>query len=188
MSLKIKNWALRRNAGRRSYLTLKTLRNTVTGILAVIVLGLVILNFSPDYHMAVVKSESMQPCINMGDLIITGRPGSWFCPDIRPGTIISYKVKDVTVTHRVVSVDINGTLVTRGDAVKVPDAPAVQPSQVAGIYLFRLPKVGYLTNFLHTKTGWYLCLVLPASLIAGWIIKEIIRESFSPAGHKTEEK
>ncbi|GAG48795.1 unnamed protein product, partial [marine sediment metagenome] len=44
----------------------------VTAVLVLIVAGLAFIYFSPGYDLRLVKSESMKPAVNMGDLIITG--------------------------------------------------------------------------------------------------------------------
>lgn len=148
----------------------------VTCILATIVVGLVFVYLSPEYDMYIVKSESMEPAIDMGDMIITGPVGGPFSHEIKPGVIVSYQAGKSLVTHRVLSFD-NDTLVTKGDAVEDPDPQPVPTSQVMGLYLFKIPKLGYLSYFIHTKLGWFLLIILPATTLVAFIVKEIIKEA-----------
>ncbi|MBI2852501.1 MAG: signal peptidase I [Chloroflexi bacterium] len=160
----------------------------MTWILIFIVAGMVFVYLSPDYDMSVVKSESMKPSIEMGDLIITGRPGGFPGYDIRPGTIVSYRIGESIVTHRVLSADPeNGIFVTKGDAVEDPDPQPIHISQIVGVYLFGISKLGYLSYFLHTRVGWFLLVILPAAVLVGFIIRAIIKESLSTPKSRSEE-
>jgi signal peptidase I len=150
----------------------------VSIILALVVAGLAFIYFTPGYDMYIVRSESMKPTIEMGDLIITSPVGGFPSHKIEPGTIISYKKGKETVTHRILSMN-NDAIVTKGDAVEHKDAGALTTSQITGIYLFRIPKLGYLANFLHAKLGWFLTIIVPTIVLEFFIIKEIIKEALS---------
>ena len=155
---------------------MKILGRSVLVVLALIVAGLAFLYFSPDYNLYLVRSESMEPTINMGDLIISGPLNG----EVEPGTVVTYEYSNELITHRVQSVD--GTLlVTRGDAVEDPDPWSVTVSDVRGVYLFKIPYVGYVTSFIQTKLGWFLVIIIPAALLVGWLAKDIVKEAFSTA-------
>ncbi len=149
-------------------------------IVALFVAGLAFVYFSPDYDMYIVRSESMTPAIEMGDMIVTGPVNGLLSYTIKPGVIVSYQNGTSLVTHRVSSID-HDTLVTKGDAVEDNDPQPVKTSQVVGVYLFKIPKLGYLSSFLHTKLGWFLLVILPATVLVALIIKEIIKEVLSIA-------
>jgi signal peptidase I len=184
--LEIKKVKPDRNRKQHGYRWMYMTRWCVTGILFATVIGLVFCYTSPNFRMAVVRSESMTPCIEMGDIIITARAGGTLGTDIKPGKVVSYKLGKSVVTHRVISVNQeDGTFETKGDAVKIPDPQLVTPSQVEGIYLFRLPKLGYLTFFMHTKMGWYLTVILPTAILVGFIVREIVKESLKVEKHQT---
>jgi signal peptidase len=142
-----------------------------TAVLAAVVLFILFVHFSPDYDMYLVRSESMVPAINMGDLIITGPVNG----TVRPGTVVTYARGEMLVTHRVISVK-GDTLVTKGDAVEDPDPGPVTMSQVKGVYLFKIPSLGYLANFIHTKFGWFIIVIVPTVLLLGLIFWEIVKE------------
>jgi signal peptidase len=156
---------------------------TISILISLVLASLVFIYFSPDYHLYVVRSESMEPTINMGDMIVSGPLGGPFSHGIKPGAIVSYLTGKNLVTHRVLSFD-GQMLVTKGDAVEDPDPQPVGTSQVMGLYLFKIPKLGYLSAFIHTRTGWFLLIILPAAVLEAFIIKEIIKEAL--AGPKVE--
>jgi signal peptidase I len=157
---------------------MKTFFWTVSAVIGLILAGIIFTNFSPDYGLYVVRSESMKPTLNMGDMIITGPLGGPFSREVKTGVIVTYQLGKTTVSHRVLSSDGN-TLMTKGDAVKNPDPQLVSTSQVKGVYLFKIPKLGYLSAFIHTKLGWLLLVILPAALLEAFIVKEIIEEALS---------
>jgi len=145
-------------------------------ILACTVAGLVFIYFSPDYNMYLIRSESMKPIINMGDMVVTGPLGGPLNGGIEPGMIVTYGYGQELVTHRVISVD-DDSLLTKGDAVEDPDPWPVTMSEIRGIYLFKIPYVGYLSNFMRTKLGWFLAIITPALILVAFLIKDIVKEA-----------
>jgi len=134
--------------------------------------------FSDDYDAYTVLSDSMQPAINSGDLVLVGSPNHLFADKIEPGSIVTYRHNEALVTHRVVSVT-GDTLVTKGDAMEDPDPwPVSRLSDVEGCYISYIPYVGKLNMFIRTKTGWFFTIILPAIFLLALIIKEIIKEAF----------
>lgn len=151
-------------------------------ILLIAVAGFVFIRLSPDYDIYIVRSQSMEPTINMGDLaIVTHRFG-----EIKPGMIVTYEYSgggvvthgngDKLVTHRVVSVD-KGQLITKGDAVDDPDPLPVALASVRGTFLFRLSYAGYLANFVSSRVGWFSLIVFPALVLVAFLIKDIFKEA-----------
>jgi len=159
---------------------MKSISWFVSVMLALLVAGLVFVHFSPDYGMYVISSESMKPAINMGDGIVTGPLGGPFNGEVKPGTVVTYERGKHLVTHRVLSID-GDTLIAKGDAVEDPDPRLVSASDIAGVYLFKVPYVGYLANFTGTKLGWLLVIIVPAMLLVALLIRDIVREATSSA-------
>ena len=159
----------------------------VSAVLVLVVAGLVFIYFSPGYDLRMVRSESMRPAVNMGDLIITGPLNGPINGELKPGTIVTYEYQKELITHRVQSV--NGeTIVTKGDAVEGPDSWPVTLSDVRGIYLFKIPYVGYVTSFVQTKFGWFLAIIIPAALLVAWLVKDILKAAFSDAKNNSENR
>ena len=80
----------------------------------------------------------MEPAISRGDLIVVTPPPA----TIEPGMILTMGVDGRIVTHRVVSVKADGSLVTRGDANDLDDDWHGKPVTVYGQYLFTIPALG----------------------------------------------
>jgi signal peptidase I len=154
---------------------------TVTSIAGIAVLMLGLIYVLPGYDLYFVRSDSMKPVFSAGDLIITAVPGSFPAGKVEPGSIVTIQMDKETITHRVVS--IKGTaLTTKGDANEGNDARNVELSQVVGTYLFKVPGVGYAANFLRTKNGWFLGIVLPTFILLVLIGKDILKEAFRKEG------
>ena len=132
--------------------------------------------------MHVVMSDSMKPAINTGDMIFTGPPGGG--QGIQPGSIITYRLKDELITHRIVSID-GITMVTKGDANEDADPWTVSVSSVTGTYLFKIPYLGYIQSFIRTKLGWFVVIIIPAMLLVSYIIWEIVKEALGKGEKKT---
>lgn len=157
---------------------MKACRWLILIILAVVVAGLGYVYLSPDYSMYLVRSESMKPAINMGDMIVTASLNGPLTGEVKPGVVVTYERGKEVVTHRVLSVN-GDTLVTKGDAVEDPEPRPVTISQVTGIYLFKIPYAGYLSNFIQTRVGWFAVIIIPTMLLVAFLIKDIVKEALS---------
>lgn len=96
-----------------------------------------------------VLTDSMQPYINAGDLIVT-RPV--LATDIRPGDIAVLDVPGHSLlAHRVISATTDsGTveITTQGDANPQADpSVTVDADREIAVVLFRVPAAGYVANF-----------------------------------------
>jgi len=152
----------------------------VISVLILLLASLAFLYFVPGYDMYIVRSGSMVPAINVGDLVITGPPNGLIGGELEAGKIVTYQHGNELITHRVQSVN-SRTLVTKGDALEDPDPWSVDLDTVRGVYLFKIPYWGYVINFIQTKTGWFLAIVIPAALLILWLVKDIVKEAFSDA-------
>lgn len=155
---------------------MKVFKWSVLAIIALVVAVFAFVHFSPDYAMYSVRTESMNPAIKMGDMIVTGPLNGLFSGELQPGEVVTYIRNEELITHRVVSVDGN-TLVTKGDAMEESDPWTVAMSDVSGAYLFKIPYGGYLANFIRTKLGWFLVVILPSMLLVGLISWDIVKEA-----------
>ncbi len=166
---------------------MKIFKRLVWIVPCLILAGLAFVYFVPGYNLYLVRSESMKPAINMGDLIITGPLNGPINGELKPGTIVTYEYKKELVTHRVKSIE-GAALVTQGDAVEDPDPWSVAMSSVRGIYMFKIPYVGYVTSFVQTKLGWFLMIIIPAALLVFWLAKDIVKEALRSDENNNESK
>ncbi|KUO96109.1 hypothetical protein ATW55_01375 [Ferroacidibacillus organovorans] len=128
------------------------------------------------HEMYVVLSGSMVPTLQVGSVIFD-------TPHINPvtlktGEIITFKApytQNMLITHRIVQVIHRGNQLlfhTKGDANKVSDFFLVPSQNVVAQYdNFTVPYVGYYLEFVKTKLGMALTLIIPGALL---IISQMI--------------
>ena len=93
----------------------------------------------------------MKPQIGIGDVLFVKE-----AEQIEVGDIISYRLGDMTVTHRVIEIvqeEGGPKYRTKGDFNNTEDKELVAPGDVEGIVVFKIAKIGNAVMFLKTKIG-----------------------------------
>jgi signal peptidase len=175
--------ASHRVAGSRLAACLKALGWLVTVAIALLIVALAFLSISPSYHAYIVRSGSMKPAINMGDLVIAGPAHGFLSRGISPGTIVTYRLGDDLVTHRVQSVD-GDRLLTKGDAVEEADPAGVSTSQVVAVFITRIPKAGFFISFLRTKLFLSLLTLLITCAALALVVIKIVKSVHTYRRHE----
>lgn len=103
----------------------------------------------------IVLSGSMEPAIRTGGLVFTDTRQK--TPEI--GDIITYRIKDSRVTHRVIRKE-EGHLITKGDANDEEDLVSVSAGQVIGTVIFTIPFLGYAAAFVRRKTVFAILILM----------------------------
>lgn len=122
-----------------------------------------------------ILTQSMYPTIKAGDVVVTYKDenNKYDAGDVI--TFISPNNAGVTITHRVnevISLNDQYSYKTKGDNNNTVDAEIVKSSNVVGKVIFKVPKAGYIQQFLVSKTGWIVAVVLPA---LGIIIYDLLK-------------
>jgi signal peptidase I len=98
-----------------------------------------------------VKNSAMSPVINPGDLVVTKGVGD--PADIQVGQIIAFSADGSRSALRIRWVSGETTtasgrhLITRANAAAEPDKLTVAESDVMGIYMYRIPKLGFAVDW-----------------------------------------
>lgn len=165
---------------------MKIIKNIISGIVDLLMLvvivaavGVTLVSLTSDndgiskigkYIPLNVKTESMQDTIYKGDFIVVEEVD----PEIlKVNDVISFKAAEqdqiIIKTHRIVEIvqeDGNVKFVTRGDNNIADDIVPVYKSDVIGIWNgVRLPKVGYILDFVSGRYGFLFCIVLPLFIL-----------------------
>lgn len=119
----------------------------------------------------IVLSGSMEPVIQTGSMAYINSNADPYA--IQIGDIITYKLADHTVTHRVVDKTLT-SVITKGDANEENDFSPVLRSSILGKYIFSIPYLGYLYSYISTP---YLFPVL-VSLFGVELIISLIYQLF----------
>jgi signal peptidase len=127
----------------------------------------------------IVRSGSMQPAINVGDLAVV-RPGSGTGFVYKPGDVIAWRGEGgVIVMHRVIDVKEKGQslfYVTKGDANSEPDAAEVLSKDVIGRKILGVPYLGKLLALGKTRIGLLAFIVIPSGLVIWGDVWSIVSE------------
>lgn len=121
-----------------------------------------------------VISGSMEPKYKIGDLIYVK---SVDVNNIEVGDPITFVMNEdlVVATHRVVKVDAeNQHFYTKGDANDVADASPVHFNNVIGVPQFRIPKLGYVSDFIQNPPGMYITIAIGALLIIAVFVPDLV--------------
>ena len=86
------------------------------------------------FKILVVKSGSMYPSINIGDIVIIKKQDNY-----KIGDIISYKEENYLITHRIVGMK-NNDFITKGDFNNSIDEIEVNKKNVKGKVIFIIDK------------------------------------------------
>ena len=162
-----------------------------TGAIFVLTLaaGLVVMSVGPaitmDWEPVVITSGSMQPTIAPGDIVLA-RPVDR--ASLAPGAIIVFDdaQRNGLVTHRVSSVNADGSLATKGDANQSPDAQSVDPAEVLGAGRLVVPEIG--RPVLWFREGRWIELAALAAAVLTCLYADAIRDrrSFRPVVRRRE--
>lgn len=128
-------------------------------------------------HLLVITSGSMRPGLQPGDAVVITET----TPEaVERGDVITFQGygRDGLTTHRVVGFhDVEGRrhFLTQGDANEERDRDAAPPESLAGTVRLRLPGAGWLLQLLGSPHGRLLTLALPAGIIAGLELRDVLR-------------
>lgn len=126
----------------------------------------------------IVLSGSMTPMMLPGDMVIihpsdpnalnVGDVMAFNDPQDRPNTII---------THRIKSINPDGSFETKGDANNAPDIYPVLKSKAIGKVLFVIPLAGYLPGLMRDKRVFVTLILIPTIILLIGEIKMAILQS-----------
>ncbi len=121
---------------------------------AIAVLALAIVGFAMGYRAMVVVSGSMEPGIQVGDIVVSAPTND----DVGIGDIVAYASPQGIVVHRVIAEDMkDGKPVykTKGDANDAPDPWVVPKDSIMGKVVTVVPYLGYPLYYLASVLGGF---------------------------------
>ena len=90
------------------------------------------------WEPVLITSDSMAPLVRSGDFVLLGEAPA----DLEVGTVVTFRLDERLITHRVNAVNGDGTYVTKGDANPLPDTTPLLPGQIAGAPRLLVSTVG----------------------------------------------
>jgi len=140
------------------------------GCLALIAI-LVIISVLPlpgDYNLYVVRSGSMAPVLQTGDLIFTRQAEEYKKRDVITFLPPTATEEKDSVTHRINEIKDQGGVEmfqTKGDANEDPDGQPITQDRIIGKYTFRIPLIGYPIGFAKSMIGLVVLIIIPSVVI-----------------------
>jgi signal peptidase len=118
------------------------------------------------YRLLAVQTDSMNPTIHAGDLVIGRVPTDH---RIDPGTVITFhNSTGQLVTHRVIRVEESGSELayyTKGDASDLADDHPVGHGAIVALYSLRVPHAGLLVAFARSWIGLAVLVILSGTIL-----------------------
>lgn len=166
---------------------MKVIKKILMGLFLIIFIPLIIINTTiiiktikypdkiPDfmgYKPMIVMSNSMESKISVGDVVIVKEIDT---KTLKENDIVAYRIDDICVTHRIKSINSDGTYITKGDNNNVEDSESINPTQIEGKYVTKIVGLGHLLLFLKEPLG--LGFVIMGILLLGIVIYLIIDRS-----------
>ena len=155
--------------------------NIILGLMLCVVLFAVLLPSVFSGSLAIVRSSSMEPAMPAGALAVMLPIDA---EDVKVGDIIAFDPPwdpDVTVSHRVIGVHLDGQLLfdTKGDAVEDTDPYYVPAQSVHGKVVFNIPYLGYAASsamhYIRTWLGFVTLVCIPVVILVGSAIRDVNR-------------
>ncbi|NLT40851.1 MAG: signal peptidase I [Clostridiales bacterium] len=129
------------------------------------------------FRMLKVISGSMEPTIHTGAVIIIKEIEP---TQLQTGDIVTFRSAEYDsqlVTHRIVKIESSpgGGLMftTRGDANDADDTAPLPASQIKGTVVFSIPLLGYAMDFIQSREGLVLVIIVPCIFLGVYEIKQI---------------
>ena len=159
---------------------IKIIFNVLAWVVLILALLITVLVFSSDRNNGVanlfgfmpmtVESDSMKPTFKKNDLIIVKEIDD--VKSLKKDDVITFwtiingqKQKN---THRIVDIVKEGksiSFITRGDNNAIDDEVPVAAGDIIGKWTeFKLSGFGKIMDFLRTKTGFFICIVIPMAI------------------------
>ena len=136
---------------------------------------------APTFNAYVVLTGSMLPEIQVKDVVVTKKVDA---DTLKTGDIITFASSDsrftgTIITHRILKKnqdsDGNITFQTKGDNNNVADSALVQPNNIYGKVILKIPKLGYLQEFLATDGGWIIVILLPCVTVISYDVVKLVK-------------
>jgi signal peptidase len=138
-----------------------------TGAIILLAFAFVVSGLLP-YRIYIVHTGSMSPTIPSTSAVIVR------AHEYHVGQPISFYEQGTVITHRLVRINADGTIDTKGDANATDDPWHVPTSAIIGGVVAAPPQLGYWLQYLRNPFGLASILL---SLIACWLIWSFGSES-----------
>lgn len=139
--------------------------------LFIIIYALICIPYIFKYKPLVVLTGSMEPKFKVGSIIYYK---SVPIDEIKVGDIITFKLGDSLVSHRVYSIS-DGLYETKGDANNTVDATRINAKDIIGKDAnFCIPYLGFFVKYINDNM--YLLVIIALILILEFLLSNIVKD------------
>lgn len=139
-----------------------------------------------------VLSPSMEPKYPTGSVIYVKDVDT---ARLKVDDVITYRISDsMTATHRIIELvpdEDDPTIIrfrTKGDNNNIADGALVEMDAVLGKPVFTIPLLGYLANYMQSKSGRIVIICVAIALIAYVSIVDTVTDDKKKSKNKNEDK
>lgn len=125
-----------------------------------------------------ILSPSMEPKYPTGSIIYVKKVDT---ADLKVKDVVTYQLTDtMTATHRIIELvpdTENPDKVlyrTKGDNNDAPDEVLVESDRVLGKVVFGIPLLGFLANFVQSRSGILVCMCVAFAIVLMVILSDIL--------------
>lgn len=117
-------------------------------------------NDKAKYNIFIIVSESMEPNIKVGDIVVENKISE---DNLAKGDIITYKTDGENITHRIVNIEVIDNVTyytTKGDNNKIEDKKRITYDDIRGKVIAKIPFIGnFILNNALQKTVFIILII-----------------------------
>lgn len=137
---------------------------------------------SPTFNAYVVLTGSMLPEIQVYDVVVTKKvePSSLKVGDVITFASADTRFLNTIITHRIIKKEYDTktksySFQTQGDNNNVADSALVPQNNIYGKVILKIPKLGYLQEFLASDGGWVIVILIPCLTVVSYDVVKLIK-------------
>lgn len=112
------------------------------------------------YKSYVIKTTSMEPTINVNDVVLTKEVEQ---QDLKVGDVITFQQKREVITHRITKIEENEgefEYTTKGDNNNIEDIFKISYENIEGKHVLTIPYLGKIVQILDNKLVFLIILLI----------------------------
>ena len=138
-----------------------TVKKVLAVILVILIYNIILIFISAEndgiglfgYRAYIITSDSMEPTIHNGDVIITKECKE---EDLQTGDVITFEQNQEVITHRIQQIEEDQTTkektyITKGDNNNIEDSENIKYSAIIGKCILTIPYLGKIILVLENK-------------------------------------
>ena len=140
----------------------RTFKATAAVLTSLVVVALAYFVFFSPYEVYVIHTGSMAPTIPSRSAVIV------HVGEYHVGQVVTFTVADEPVTHRLMGIRSDGTIITKGDGNPTPDPWHLSKSNIIGGVVSAPRELGFWLVYLREPVGFISVVLLGLFVWSFW--------------------